>query len=219
MILTRLIDTVAWLDNILFSEREDDDRGQQSDNRLYRYSTHSRCKLPREIQFLSSSNRSHYDSKIQVKMMKLAPFALLLASASAFAPQQGPARLSTELAGNTKTPPVVPLPKDVSYGEVSRVYRRTVYTHDDWIIHRSPDRFLRNILSTPKSGIYQNIGREVFATVSISVLVVSWNMVAGGYTDFSGVTHDAVFSGVPMLSLAMTPFSLAAPFLGLILGK
>ena len=44
---------------------------------------------------------------------------------------------------------------DIPYGETSRQYRRTVYTHDDWVKHRSPNRFLRNLASIPASGIYK----------------------------------------------------------------
>lgn len=44
---------------------------------------------------------------------------------------------------------------EIPYGEESRKFRRTVYSHDDWVKHRSPDRFIKNILSTTKSGIYK----------------------------------------------------------------
>ena len=44
---------------------------------------------------------------------------------------------------------------EIPYGEESRKYRRTVYTHEDWVKHRSPDRFFKNIMSTTKSGIYK----------------------------------------------------------------
>lgn len=44
---------------------------------------------------------------------------------------------------------------EIPYGEESRKYRRTVYSHEDWVKHRSPDRFIKNILSTTKSGIYK----------------------------------------------------------------
>jgi hypothetical protein len=39
--------------------------------------------------------------------------------------------------------------------EKSRSYRRTVYTHDDWVKHRSPDRFIKNLVNIPSSGIYK----------------------------------------------------------------
>ena len=35
----------------------------------------------------------------------------------------------------------------VPYGESSRMYRRTVYSHDDWIKHRSNERTITNLKS------------------------------------------------------------------------
>jgi hypothetical protein len=49
-------------------------------------------------------------------------------------------------------PPKLTKPKQIGYGESSRKFRRTVYTHDDWARHRSPDRFLRNLVSITSSG-------------------------------------------------------------------
>ena len=45
--------------------------------------------------------------------------------------------------------------KDIPYGETSRQFRRTVYTHEDWVKHRSPNRFVKNIFSIVASGIYK----------------------------------------------------------------
>jgi len=45
--------------------------------------------------------------------------------------------------------------KDIPYGETSRQFRRTVYSHDDWVKHRSPNRFVGNIFSIGSSGIYK----------------------------------------------------------------
>jgi hypothetical protein len=44
---------------------------------------------------------------------------------------------------------------EIPYGEESRQFRRTVYSHDDWVKHRSPDRFWNNLKTTTKSGIYK----------------------------------------------------------------
>lgn len=109
----------------------------------------------------------------------------------------------------------------LDYGEESRKYRRTVYSHDDWVTHRSPDRFINNILSTGRSGIYKNVGREVTAVVSVAVFVMLWNMASLGYTDFQGVNHDAVLKTVfvPGFTIPMQAFTLPSSFLGLLLGK
>jgi hypothetical protein len=52
-------------------------------------------------------------------------------------------------------PPKLEKAKNIEYGERSRTYRRTVYNHEDWVRHRSPDRFVRNIASIGNSGIYK----------------------------------------------------------------
>jgi hypothetical protein len=52
-------------------------------------------------------------------------------------------------------PPKLEKPKNILYGEASRKFRRTVYTHDDWERHRSPDRFIRNLASITTSGVYK----------------------------------------------------------------
>jgi hypothetical protein len=137
---------------------------------------------------------------------------------------QGPARSSrptTRLYDDTKQPPRIRAPKEISYGEESRKYRRTVFTHDDWVQHRSPDRFIRNIITTPESGIYKNVGREIVWTVGVAVFVFVWNMIVGGYEDFGGVQHDPILSHqyLTTLQLPLTPFTLASPSLGLLLGK
>jgi len=110
--------------------------------------------------------------------------------------------------------------KDLEYGEASRKYRRTVYTHNDWVKHRSADRFIYYLLAIFKSGVYQNIGREVAATTSIAVFVCLWNLLVSGYVDLEGVQHAAVIGGggLSKLGLPLAPFTLASPSLGLLLG-
>ena len=96
-----------------------------------------------------------------------------------------------------------------------------MYTHDDWVKHRSPDRFIKNIMTTTKSGIYKNVGSEVAAVTAVATFAFLWNMVTGGYTDFAGVSHDPIISSsfLPTLTLPLTGFTLSSPFLGLLLGK
>jgi ion channel-forming bestrophin family protein len=142
------------------------------------------------------------------------------ASASGFVSPSQVGRVSTSLHGNTKEPPPLPEIKDIFYGEESRRYRRTVYTHDDWRRHRSPNRFqyyLRNIF---QSGIYKNLSRAVTATTAVAAFIVLFNSVVGGYTDYKGVKHAAVFASawLPKLGLPLAPFTLSAPSLGLLLG-
>uniref|UniRef100_A0A448Z924 Uncharacterized protein n=1 Tax=Pseudo-nitzschia multistriata TaxID=183589 RepID=A0A448Z924_9STRA len=116
-------------------------------------------------------------------------------------------------------PPKLGKSKDISYGEGSRKFRRTVYSHDDWVRHRDPDRFFRYIASVPTSGIYRNLAREVWAVVAVTMLVLVYNGLITGYQDVSGALHEPVLSSpfLPPLTLPATPFTLASPSLGLLL--
>jgi len=107
------------------------------------------------------------------------------------------------------------------YGEESRAYRRTVYTHDDWVRHRSSDRFFRNLGSFATSGIYKSLFKEVIATATIASFVVVWNMIFGDYQDLQNITHNGIMhdSLIPVLALPLAPFTLSSPSLGLLLGK
>lgn len=111
--------------------------------------------------------------------------------------------------------------KDISYGEGSRKYRRTVYSHDDWKKHRSPDRFLYYISAIWSSGVYKNLAREVIATTGIAAFVCIYNILVGEYQDISGVTHAGILANtmLPVIGLPLAPFTLASPSLGLLLGK
>lgn len=150
-----------------------------------------------------------------------AVFALIaLASVSqggAFAPAST-SRIETALFGNTQSPPPIPMPKELSYGEESRKYRRTVFTHDDWVKHRSPERFVRNLSSIWTSGVYKNLANEVMATTGVATFVVLYNALVGGYTDFGGVAHPAPIQGLLQVGLPLAPFTLSSPSLGLLLG-
>ena len=112
----------------------------------------------------------------------------------------------TCLAGSTRQPPDFLPPRRISYGEESRKYRRTIYTHEDWVRHRSPTRFFHRAMTTLKSGIYSNILRPVLLTTLVSTIVVIWN----GFVVTSG-------SALPKLSLPMAPFTLSSASLGLLL--
>ena len=118
-------------------------------------------------------------------------------------------------------PPILGPAKDISYGENSRKFRRTVYTHEDWVRHRSPDRFFRYIASVPTSGIAKNLARELYFLTAITAIVVLYNGLITGYQDINGIAHGPVWSSpfLPPLTLPMQPFALASPSLGLLLGK
>ncbi|KAL7508578.1 hypothetical protein ACHAXN_005649 [Cyclotella atomus] len=117
-------------------------------------------------------------------------------------------------------PPVDPsAPVTEQMGEGSRKYRRTVYTHAEWVKHRSSDRFVNNLKTLFNSGIYKNVSNEVIATTTVAVFVFLWNMIAGGYTDLAGVQHGPLIESpfVQMIGLPLTAFTLVSPSLGLLL--
>jgi len=119
-------------------------------------------------------------------------------------------------------PPIDPsAPVTEQYGEGSRKYRRTVYTHAEWVKHRSSDRFVNNLKTLFNSGIYKNVGKEVTATTAVAIFVFLWNMIAGGYTDLFGVQHGPLIESpfVQMIGLPLTAFTLVSPSLGLLLGE
>ena len=160
---------------------------------------------------------------LRFSLVLFAALAAQLTGTSAFvAPSQSTAaRVSTQLQGNTKQPPELPPIQDISYGEESRKFRRTVYSHDDWRKHRSQDRFIRNIKSMFVSGVYKNLGREVAATTAVATFICLYNAIVGGYTDFEGQKQAALISStfLPLLGLPLAPFTLSSPSLGLLLGK
>jgi len=108
---------------------------------------------------------------------------------------------------------------DIPYGEESRKFRRTVYTHDDWVKHRNPNRFFKNLRTTTTSGIYKNVGREVVFVTIMAIFVMLWNMLTGEYTDLIGGVHPGIVQSqfAPTLALPMNPFTLSSSFLGLLL--
>jgi putative membrane protein len=93
----------------------------------------------------------------------------------------------------------------VRHGEASRKYRRTVFTHQDWIDHRASDSLLKNLSSIITSGIVRQIVGEISLVAAIATAVVVWNgKIAPEY-------------GLPMFCLPTAPFTLSSPALGLLL--
>eukprot|EP00584_Thalassiosira_punctigera_P024671 CAMPEP_0172549962 /NCGR_PEP_ID=MMETSP1067-20121228/23491_1 /TAXON_ID=265564 ORGANISM="Thalassiosira punctigera, Strain Tpunct2005C2" /NCGR_SAMPLE_ID=MMETSP1067 /ASSEMBLY_ACC=CAM_ASM_000444 /LENGTH=438 /DNA_ID=CAMNT_0013337411 /DNA_START=135 /DNA_END=1451 /DNA_ORIENTATION=+ len=117
-------------------------------------------------------------------------------------------------------PPADPTaPITETYGEGSRKYRRTVYTHNEWVKHRSSDRFAKNVGSFLNSGIYKQIGGEVALCTGVAVFVWAWNLLVGGYQDLSGAMHDPIITAnwAMMIGLPSTPFTTVSSSLGLLL--
>jgi hypothetical protein len=102
-------------------------------------------------------------SGLLVGVVAMAPVTSWMTTTSTFAPRQFSSTVSWRSFRRTHSSPSatkrstqlrmyseVPV-----YGEESRKYRRMVYTHDDWVKHRSPDRYWNNLKTTTKSGIYK----------------------------------------------------------------
>ncbi|KAL3806952.1 hypothetical protein ACHAXA_002236 [Cyclostephanos tholiformis] len=154
-----------------------------------------------------------------MRLSTLLLLALAPSHARAFAPTTTRAQplssfSSTSLEMGPPTPNII---LEETYGEGSRKYRRTVYTHKEWVKHRSSDRFLRNLSSMINSGVYKSLAKEVLATAGVATFLVIWNGLTGGYTDLNGVQHEAIITSLPMLTLPLTPFTLLSPSLGLLL--
>jgi putative membrane protein len=95
----------------------------------------------------------------------------------------------------------------VPYGESSRKYRRSVFTHDDWLVHRSNDRLLGNLASMFFSGVVRQVKNKILLISSLSVFIIFWNDYLATYY-YTDLWH---------LCLPSMPFSLSSPALGLLL--
>jgi len=152
----------------------------------------------------------------------LSVLATLATSGNAFvfvnhSPIVSPVTKSTALLMGPPADPSLPMTEQ--YGEGSRKYRRTVYNHDLWVKHRSPDRFFSNLRTLVNSGIYKQVGKEVAATVGVASFVCLWNALVGGYQGFDGTMHDPIIHNAffQVVGLPMIPFTILTPSLGLLL--
>jgi putative membrane protein len=94
----------------------------------------------------------------------------------------------------------------VPYGEQSRKYRRTVFSHDDWVDHRSSSsRILSNLQKMLVSGVVRQLRPQVAVVSGVAAFVLIWNL---------GVVPAL---SLPILSLPAVPFTLSSPALGLLL--
>jgi hypothetical protein len=111
---------------------------------------------------------------------------------------------------------------NVPIGEAGRITRRDVYTEADWVKARSSTRMFYMLGNTFKSAIVGQLFNEVSFIATIGLFVVAWNsLLIEGYTDFSGIHHDALYQ-LPsffLLKLPVLPFQLSSSALGLLLGR
>lgn len=93
--------------------------------------------------------------------------------------------------------------------------------HDEWVKHRSSERFIRNIQTTFDSGVGQALKTELAFVTGTAVFCMFANMLTGGYQDFSGTMHEAPFAAlgkeIGSVSLPAMPFTVCMPALSLLL--
>ena len=110
-----------------------------------------------------------------------------------------------------------------TYGERSRPFRRDVFGYDNWVQHRSPDRFIGNLLDILKSGVFRELLPSCMWTSSVATFILLYNcLLVQGFDDFSGVHHEALLAGfgvaLPVMKMPMDFFNLCTPSLALLLG-
>ena len=94
--------------------------------------------------------------------------------------------------------------------------------HDEWVRHRSSDRFFRNMKTIAKSGVGQALQTELIFVTMTSVFAVVSNCLIWKFQGPGGVMHDAPFGAIGHaigpLALPSMPFTVAMPALSLLLG-
>ena len=98
-------------------------------------------------------------------------------------------------------PPTCALPLnidtgDVPYSEASRPYRRTVFTNEDWLQHRSSTRLFGNLAGTFTSGVVRSLLTEVGAVATIGALACLWNGSIQGFDDLANVSGTPLLPGI-----------------------
>lgn len=157
----------------------------------------------------------------------LAVLACLSSRSHAFAPLTKVLSVKcTAPSSSSALKDVAWVPKDdgsgTPYSERSRPYRRDVFNYDDWVRHRTSDRFAGRLAKLTRSGIARALADEVLLLAYVSSSIALFNaLLVAGYDDFSGVHHDPLvyIGGLPLLSLPSMFFTLSSPALSLLLGK
>mmetsp|Transcript_13900 Transcript_13900/g.21340 ORF Transcript_13900/g.21340 Transcript_13900/m.21340 type:complete len:411 (+) Transcript_13900:206-1438(+) len=160
-----------------------------------------------------------------MKLSRCILSAILLPTATltvaAFAPNG--VNINTQLAKSVTTESSTALQADApiqkpTYGEESRKYRRTVFGHDDWVKHRRPDRFVKNLSTIFDSGVTQGTRFEVSCVAGVATFATLWNgLFYEGLRDFNGVLHDPIVNLNAPLVLPAMPFTVSVSALALLI--
>ncbi|KAJ4904312.1 hypothetical protein Rs2_18263 [Raphanus sativus] len=115
-----------------------------------------------------------------------------------------PINLSTKLVSLLKAVP------DWSDGIKERrmQQKRSLYTHENWVRHRSSLRHLRHVSSSASSRVILSLIPPVFFFTTVAVLIAGYN---------SAVGSDLLPSFFPVLRASSLPYQLTAPALALLL--
>lgn len=104
-----------------------------------------------------------------------------------------------------------------NYGEKSRLYRRDVFTANDWIRYRRPDRFVDHLLSIYDSGLLRALQFEMLVLTTLSTVIVIYNdLFVDGIQGLDGQIYPPL-AHLPALQLPLVPFTLSTAALGLLL--
>jgi hypothetical protein len=108
-----------------------------------------------------------------------------------------------------------------SYGERSRPFRRDVFGYDDWITHRSTNRFIGIFFDILKSGVFRELLPACLLTSLVAALCCLYNaLLVTGYDDFAGIHHATLVNfELPVMKISTDFFSLCTPSLALLLSK
>jgi hypothetical protein len=107
----------------------------------------------------------------------------------------------------------------LSYGERSRPFRRDLFAYDDWVDHRRSDRFGGSLFSVFRSGVFQQLLKEIYLTTGIATFVCLYNaLLVTGYDDLVGIHHDPLVQGLYVLAIPGIFFTVTSPALSLLLG-
>ena len=92
--------------------------------------------------------------------------------------------------------------------EDSRKLRRTVYTTNDWKIHRSSERYFKELKNMPHSIVIRGLLKQASLVALFSTFIVIYNLM---------IQLKIFKISLPLLSVPSQPFSLLSPSLGLLL--
>ncbi|CAF1925003.1 hypothetical protein HID58_064623 [Brassica napus] len=86
--------------------------------------------------------------------------------------------------------------------------KRSLYTHENWVRHRSSLRHLRHVSSSASSRVILSLIPPVFFFTTVAVLIAGYN---------SAVGFELLPSFFPVLRASPLPYQLTAPALALLL--